>query len=61
MAFERYFINQPINVIFKFLSCLQHWQVLLTGDDGSLMDRFSVMAEVWLKTFVIQVDFAGWV
>lgn len=48
---KRVFIKNPIDVIFKILSCLQHWQVLLKGDDGEKLDRFRASAEDWVKDF----------
>lgn len=51
MAFEGVFPRQPMDVIFKFLSCLQYWRTLIHGADRSHLDEFLKNIEDWSKNF----------
>lgn len=49
-AMERIFPK----VIFKLVSCLQRWQILLTDPDRRKLADSLEMAEDWMKAFMLQ-------
>lgn len=50
-AFEGVYPRQPMDMIYKFLSCLQRWRTLLTGDEHTKLDNFMKTVEEWSKDF----------
>ena len=51
MAFDKHFSKHPMEVIYKFLSCLQRWTVLLKSDDKDNMNCLLLRVMFWTKTF----------
>ena len=49
MEIEQDFPKRPMDVIYNFLSCLQHWKILITGDDRGFLDDFLDDFESWIK------------
>lgn len=56
MVFEKNFIKNLIDVIFKTLSCLQQWRVLLQKDEGGKLDCLLTASEAWVKNFCNKND-----
>ena len=51
MMIEGVFPTQPSELIFKILSCLQRWRVLLRDADRSRMDAQRTLMDSWLGAF----------
>ena len=51
MAIEKSFPKKPIVAVFKSLSCLQRWSLLLKGKERQELDAVINSAENWMKTF----------
>ena len=49
MAIEKQFPKQPIAVIFKSISCLQRWSLLLKEKERQELDVMISRAEIWMK------------
>jgi hypothetical protein len=50
-AIEGVYPNAPSDIVYKILSYLQQWRVLLKGGDQSAMDDKEQEARVWLAQF----------
>lgn len=48
---EKTFSKQPIEVTFKFVSCLQHWRIQTRKDDQKKLEGLLATAEDWLRKF----------
>lgn len=51
LAIEGVFSKHPHEVIFKFMSCLQQWQVLIKKEQQMKLDNLVTLVESWLKHF----------
>ena len=51
MAIEKVFPNHLTEAIFKFISCLQKWRILIREDDRRRLDKVINMMEDWMKSF----------
>ena len=47
-----------MDVIFKFISCLQYWRVLINRAERSKLDDFMKATEDWSKCFFNLVNHA---
>ena len=51
MAFDQRYPKQPLDVIYSFLSCLQHWIILLKEKDREHFGSFMSTFTSWAKEF----------
>ena len=51
LAIAKDFPKHPTVVIFKIVSCLQKWSILLKEKDREDLERVINMTEIWMKDF----------
>lgn len=56
MVIEKTFPKQPIEVIVKFVTCLQRWRMLTKEADRMKVEDFLSSAEDWLKKLCAMED-----
>lgn len=50
MAIEKNFPKQPIEALFKSISCLQKWRILVKEGEREDLDHVISLAEIWIHT-----------